>query len=121
MMAWGTGAQLAERPDPACAPAAAEAACREALIESFDGLELADRNLLRFRYFHRLTVEQLAEMFCIRRAALVRQLARIRERLLRETRRGLAARLPADRRELDRLIGVVRDRFELAVARILRR
>jgi RNA polymerase sigma-70 factor len=100
--------------------AGAEAAFRDALLESFDGLELCDRNLLRFHYFHGLGVDQLAEMFSSHRASLLRQLARIRERVLRDTRRGLAARLPLDKHQLDRLLDVARARFDLAIARVLR-
>jgi hypothetical protein len=51
---------------------------------------------------------------------VIRQLARIRERLLRDTRRGLAARLPLDRHELDHLIDLARGRLDLALTRILR-
>jgi RNA polymerase sigma-70 factor, ECF subfamily len=100
--------------------AGAEAAFRAALTDSFHGLELCDRNVLRFHYFHGLTVDQLAEVLCSHRAAVVRQLARIRERLLRETRRNLAGRLPLDKHQLDRLLEVARSRVDLAITRILR-
>jgi RNA polymerase sigma-70 factor len=100
--------------------AGAEAAFRAALTESFHGLELCDRNVLRFHYFHGLTVDQLADVLCSHRAAVIRQLSRIRERILRETRRHLASRLQLERRELDRLLDVARQRFDLAIARLLR-
>jgi RNA polymerase sigma-70 factor (ECF subfamily) len=111
---------LAERPASARFPVAAEAAIRRALAESFENLEVCDRNMLRFHYFHGLTVDQLAEMFCSHRAAVVRQLARIRERMLRDLRRGVATRLLLDRPALDQLLEVVRDRFDLAITRLLR-
>jgi len=98
----------------------AEAAFRNALVESIEGLELCDRNLIGFHYFHGLTVDQLAEMFSCPRGAVARQLARIRERLLRDTRRGVAARLELDKPELDRLLDVARSRFDLAITRVLR-
>jgi hypothetical protein len=98
----------------------AEAAFRDALTESFDRLELCDRNMLRFHYFRGVNVDQLARLFCSHPTAVVRQLARLRERLLRDTRRGVAARLELDEPELDRLIDVARGRFDLAIARILR-
>jgi RNA polymerase sigma-70 factor len=97
-----------------------EAAFREALTDSFDRLELSDRNMLRFHHARGLPVEQLARLFCSHPAAVGRQLARLRERLLRDTRRGLAARLDLEPRELDRLIELARARFDLALARILR-
>ena len=112
--------RAAERPSSERLLASADDALRAALIDSFDRLELCDRNMLRFHYFRGLNVEQLAGLFCSHPAAVVRQLVRIRERLRRDTRRALAARLDLDRRALDRLIDLVRDRFDLAIARILR-
>ena len=111
---------LPEPPVPARFLVGAEAAFRGALTDSLDALELCDRNMLRFHYFHGLSVDQLADMFCIHRAAVVRQLSRIRERMLRDVRRGLAARLPLDRHQLEHLIDVARHRFDLAITRILR-
>jgi RNA polymerase sigma-70 factor len=98
----------------------AEAAFRDALTDSLDGLELCDRNMLRFHYFHGLSIDQLANMFCSQRAAVVRQLARIRERVLRDTRRGLAVRLEVDKHQLDHLADLARSRLDLAIARVLR-
>jgi DNA-directed RNA polymerase specialized sigma24 family protein len=105
-----------------------ETAFRDALIESLDGLPLGDRNLLSFHYVHGLGADSLAEMFSTHRAAVVRRLGRIRERLLRDTRRGLEARLVPegnaargiDRPGLDRVLDVARSRFDLAIARVLR-
>lgn len=97
-----------------------ETAFRDALLESLDGLPLGDRNLMTFHYFHGLGADQLAEMFSTHRAAVVRQLGRIRERLLRDTRRGLAARLPLHKDALDRVLDVARVRFDVAIARVLR-
>jgi RNA polymerase sigma-70 factor len=97
-----------------------EAAFRDALTDSLESLALCDRNMLRFHYFHGLGVDQLAELFCSQRAAVVRQLARIRERVLRDTRRGLAARLPVDRLQLDHLVDLARSRLDLAITRVLR-
>lgn len=105
---------------PAAHLADAEAACRDALSASLAALEVCDRNLLRFHYFHGLTIGQLAEMFSTPRPAVLRQLARIRERMLRDTRRGLTARLSLGKAELDQLAELIRQRFDLAVARILR-
>jgi RNA polymerase sigma-70 factor, ECF subfamily len=113
-------ALLPEPPSLARVPVGAEAAFRDALIESLHGLEVGDRNLLRFHYAHGLTEDRLAEVLCRPRATVVRQLARIRERMLRETRRSLAARLVLDKHELDRLLEVARRRFDFALARLLR-
>jgi len=109
-----------ERPSSERLLASADEALREALTESFDRLELCDRNMLRFHYCRGLNIEKLAGLFCSHPAAVVRQLVRIRERLLRDCRRTLATRLGLERPALDRLIDLARDRFDLAIARILR-
>lgn len=100
--------------------AGVEAAFRGALVASLEVLELCDRNLLRFHYFHGLGADQLAEMFSSHRTAVLRRLARIRERMLRDVRRGLAARLSLDKPQLDRLLDLARARFDLAITRVLR-
>jgi DNA-directed RNA polymerase specialized sigma24 family protein len=99
----------------------AEAAFRDVLAHSLAGLELCDRNLITFHHVHSLSVDQLAEMFCRPRAAVVRQLGRIRERLLREIDRGLAARLVLTRPELERLLDLARSHLDHAITRLLRR
>jgi DNA-directed RNA polymerase specialized sigma24 family protein len=122
--------QVAERRSQPRLGTSVETAFRDALIESLDDLPLCDRNLICFHYFHGLGADRLAEMFSTHRAAVVRQLARIRERLLRDTLRGLAARLrlerselgdgAADRPALDRVLDVARSRFDVALATVLR-
>ena len=57
---------------------------------------------------------------CRPRTTVVRQLVWIRARMLRDTRRGLAARLPLARPELDRLVDLADRRFDVALARLLR-
>jgi DNA-directed RNA polymerase specialized sigma24 family protein len=111
---------VAERRSQPRLSTSVETAFRDALVASLDGLPLGDRNLVSFHYFHGLDADQLAEMFSLPRAAVVRQLGRIRERLLRDTRRGLAARVPLGKDALDRVLDVARDRFDLAIARVLR-
>jgi len=110
----------AERPSQPRIRGGVEAAFRDALVESFEGLALCDRNLIRLHHCHGRGVDQLAAMLSTHPTAVVRQLARLRDRLLREVGRGLAARLPLDRDALDRLLDVVHRRFDIALARVLR-
>jgi hypothetical protein len=98
----------------------ADAAFRDALTESLESLALCDGNMVRFHHYHGLGVDQLAEMFCSPRPAVVKQLARIHDRLLRDTRRGLALRLQIDKHQLDRLVELARRRLDLAITSILR-
>ncbi|HET9622618.1 MAG TPA: hypothetical protein VFP84_14700 [Kofleriaceae bacterium] len=97
----------------------AEAACRAALLASLAALEVGDCNLLRFHYLHGVALAPLADMFCTPPSAMARQLARLRERIVRDTRRGLAARLALGKPELDRLADIVRARFDHVIARVL--
>ena len=122
MASWSPASppQVAERGSPPWPGTSVETAFRDALVESLDGLALCDRNLIGFHHFHGLGADQLAEMFSSTRTAVVRQLGRIRERLLRDTRRGLEARLALPREALDRVLDVARSRFDVAIARVLR-
>lgn len=101
-----------------------ESAFRDAVTDCVARLELCDRNLITFHHVHGLGVDQLAEMYSIPRAGMVRQLSRIRERVLRDLRRSLAARLARDRddgdRQIDRLLELARRRFDQVIARVLR-
>jgi hypothetical protein len=101
-----------------------EAAFRDALVESLAALPLRDHNLLRFHYFRGLRVDQLAQLFATQRGAMARQLERIHDRLLRDTERGLAVRLPHAGTDLGpdlaRVLGAVRSNFEHAIALVLR-
>lgn len=115
-----TGFGLDERPSQLRLLVDAEAGFRDALTASVASLPVGDRNLLHFHYLRGLSVDHVAELCCTSPATTARNLARIRERLLRDTRRGLAARLPLDRRELDRLLDVARSRFDQALRRVLR-
>lgn len=130
MASWSPAStpQVPERRSQPRLATSIETAFRDALIESLDGLPLCDRNLISFHYFHGLGADRLAEMFSTHRTAVVRQLARIRERLLRDTLRGLAVWLELERRErgapdrpaLDRVLDVARSRFDVALATVLR-
>lgn len=105
---------------PSAVPLEAEAAFRAALLDALHGLALGDRNLVRLHYGHRRSLVELAAMFSTQPAAIARQLARICERLLRDIRRGLAARLARPRREIDALMTLARGCLELAIASVLR-
>jgi len=110
---------IAERRSEPRLRTSVEAAFRDALVDGLEALPLGDRNVLRFHYFHGLGADELAQMLSTHPAAVTRQLGRIRERLLRDTRRGLAARLLLDRVALDRVIELARSRFDLTIARVL--
>jgi DNA-directed RNA polymerase specialized sigma24 family protein len=131
MASWSPAStpEVAERRSQPRLGTSVETTFRDALIESLDDLPLCDRNLICFHYVHGLGADRLAEMFSTHRAVVVRQLARIRERLLRDTLRSLAARLRLEHSErtgpipgpaLDRVLDIARSRFDIALATVLR-
>jgi RNA polymerase sigma-70 factor (ECF subfamily) len=82
-------------------------------------LSQRDRNLLRLHVLGGVTLEQLAQMYGVHRATVVRWLAAAREAVLDATRGRIAERLGASERELDELFELVRSRVELSVDRLL--
>lgn len=83
-------------------------------------LDRRDRNLLRLHFLGKVTLEQLAQMYGVHRATVVRWLAQAREQVLTATRARVAAALggaPAD--ELDEMFDLVQSRVELSVERLL--
>jgi RNA polymerase sigma-70 factor, ECF subfamily len=78
-----------------------------------------DRNLLRLHFLGGVTLEQLAQMYGVHRATVVRWLAAAREAVLAATREHVAGALNAPPDELDEMFDLVRSRVELSVERLL--
>jgi len=78
-----------------------------------------DRNLLRLHFLGGVTLEQLAQMYGVHRATIVRWLAAAREAVFGETRAHVAATLKAPADELDEMFDLVQSRIELSVERLL--
>ena len=97
---------------------------RDAFVAGFaaavGGLERRDRNLLRLHFLGGVTLEQLAQMYGVHRATVVRWLAAAREAVLAATREQVAATLGgAPSEELDEMFALVKSRVELSVERLL--
>lgn len=96
---------------------------REAFVAGFTAsvakLERRDRNLLRLHLLGGVTLEQLAQMYGVHRATVVRWLASARAALFDGTRDHVAAKLSAPAEELDEMFDLVRSRVELSVERLL--
>lgn len=97
---------------------------RAAFKETFEAavrdLDAHDRNLLRMHLLGELTLEQLATLYGVHRATVVRSLARVRKRLFTETRRGLQKKLRISPSELDSVMGLIQSRLDASVSRVLR-
>lgn len=94
---------------------------RDAFALAVEGLDPADRNVLRQRIVYGLRVEQMAALFEIHPATVKRRLARARQRLATETQRHLLVGLRVDQRELDSILRLIHSRMEVSVGRLLER
>jgi RNA polymerase sigma-70 factor (ECF subfamily) len=96
---------------------------RDAFVAGFAAavatLERRDRTLLRLHLLGGVTLEQLAQMYGVHRATVVRWLAAARGALLDATRAHVANTLGAPSDELDEMFELVRSRIELSVDRLL--
>jgi len=78
-----------------------------------------DRNLLRLHFLGGVTLEQLAQMYNVHRATVVRWLAAAREAVFERTRDHVATTIGAPSEELDEMFDLVKSRVELSVERLL--
>lgn len=96
---------------------------REAFMTGFTaavaGASRRDRNLLRLHFLGGVTLEQLAQMYGVHRATVVRWLAAAREAVFGATRAHVAETIGAPADELDEMFELVRSRVELSVERLL--
>ena len=78
-----------------------------------------DRNLLRLHFLGGMTLDQLAQMYGVHRATVVRWLAAARAAVLDATRAHIAASIGAPPDELDDMFALVASRVELSLDRLL--
>src|SRR5204862_5045413 len=80
---------------------------REAFAEGFrnavTGASRRDRNLLRLHFLGGVTLDQLAQMYSVHRATVVRWLAAAREAVFAATREHVATEIAAPADELDEM------------------
>lgn len=95
-------------------------AFKQAFADAIATLEPHERNLLRLHFMRRVTLEALATMYDVHRATIVRQLAKARAQIERETAKALRARVDVERSDLEGVIDLVRSHFEVSAERLLR-
>jgi RNA polymerase sigma-70 factor (ECF subfamily) len=83
------------------------------------GASRRDRNLLRLHFLGGMTLEQLAQMYGVHRATVVRWLAAARATVFGATRDHVANAIGAPSEELDEMFELVKSRVELSVERLL--
>lgn len=117
---------LLELPTPGRDPALAALArqsrdhFRDAFEAAIQTLDQRERNILRLHGLGGVTLEQLASMYGVHRATVVRWLADARQSILSHTRKTLQTTLHIKVHELDSLINLLESGFDLSVERLFR-
>lgn len=93
------------------------AAFATAFADAARSLDRRDRNLLRLHFLGGVTLEQLAAMYGVHRATVVRWLAAARERVFEGTRKRMGATIGHD--ELDEVMDLIQSRLDVSVRRLL--
>lgn len=88
-----------------------------ALAAGVAALDIRQRNLLRQRYIHEVSVDALARLYAVHRSTLYVWLEQARIALLQRARAELAAELPAER--LESVLRVMGSQLEISVQRVL--
>jgi len=90
-----------------------------AFAAALAALPQSDRNLLRLSYLDGLTARQIARIENVHETTAARRIARLRDRILADVRRDLAAELSLSEAELDSAIRAIRSELHLSIARLL--
>lgn len=94
-------------------------AFKQAFESAVGSLSSRERNLLRFQVLRRLTMDQMAALYHVHRATVVRQLAAARAKLLSETRKQLKKQLHLDRDEFVSLMRLLQSQLDVSLHRLL--
>jgi RNA polymerase sigma-70 factor, ECF subfamily len=83
---------------------------------AFAKLSLHDRDLVRRHHLDGLSLDQLAKLYGTHRATVARWLAKVRERLVTETRTALRSELSANT-DLDDVLALIASKLEASLSR----
>jgi RNA polymerase sigma-70 factor (ECF subfamily) len=91
-----------------------------AFREAMGTLSDRQRNLIAQHFLDRLTLEQMAALYRVHRATVVRWLAAAREALLRGTHRAMTSRLKVRPAELDSILRLIDSQLDVSIPPALR-
>lgn len=94
-----------------------ESAIREALHD----LSSRERNLLRYHFLEKLSIDRLAELYGVHRATAARWIVRAQRRLAENTRARFAAQIPTAAQSMPRLLALIRSKLDLGLSAVLQR
>jgi len=92
---------------------------KEALKIAIQGLDSEQRNMLRLHFVDGVTFEQLAALFHVHRATVVRHVAAARQAILDGARKHIERELQITADEVDSLFRLVRSRIDLSLSAFL--
>lgn len=92
---------------------------RDSFAAAVRSLETRERNMLRLHFLQRVTLQQLASMYGVHRATVVRQLASIREKIAKSTRHELKSHGAVGASDLESIVDLLKSRFDLSVEGLL--
>jgi RNA polymerase sigma-70 factor (ECF subfamily) len=87
--------------------------------EAFNGMTPRDRNLLRYYFVRRLTIDELATVYRIHRATVARQVKKANAELVEKTRLCLAAALGIPPSDVSSILRLIQSQIELVLGNIL--
>jgi RNA polymerase sigma-70 factor (ECF subfamily) len=90
-----------------------------AFREAVSSLTNRERNLLRYKFLERLTGDEIAAIYRVHRATVVRWLAKAEQTVFTRTRKNLATRLGLDGGELESFLRLIPSRLDLSLSRVL--
>lgn len=93
---------------------------RSAFSAALQGLSPRQRNLLRHYYLDGMTVEQIGRLYQFHKATATRQLARVRESLLEQTRQAMMSTLAVGDADCDSILRLIKSQLEVSICSHLR-
>jgi RNA polymerase sigma-70 factor (ECF subfamily) len=90
-----------------------------AFQSAFQSLLAKERNILRYHLLDRLRFEDIGAMYNVDKSTVSRWMAKIREKLFRNTKNTLLGQLQVDKKELEIIIRFIQSRLYVSMQRML--
>ncbi len=89
---------------------------QRAFKASLDGLDAADRLLLKQRFRHRMTVEQLGALHAVHAGTISRRVEAARERLVKATRTQMMRELEVGRDDVESILRLIESELDITLS-----
>ncbi len=92
---------------------------REAFEAAIRALSHQQRNLLRYHYLDRLTIDEISQLYHVHRASIARWIAKARREIFDHTRRMLTAKLKVGGKDYDSILRLIRSQMHVSLSELL--